>query len=48
MLININIDCRVSVLLENRCGVSCTELAGSSMELAFYVGMETLGYVFVL
>ena len=36
-----NIHCHVSVLLKNRCGVSCTGLAASSMELAFHVGMET-------
>lgn len=43
-----NIHCHVSVLLKNRCGVSCTGLAASSVELAFHVGMETLGCVPVL
>ena len=43
-----NIHCRVSVLMENRCGVSCTELAGLSVELPFHVSMETLGCVLVL
>ena len=43
-----NIHCHISVLLKNRCGVSCTGLSASSVELAFHVGMETLGCVPVL
>ena len=43
-----NIHYCVSVLPENICGFSCTELAGSSMHIAFHVDMETLGCVLVL
>ena len=30
----------VSALLDNRCGLSCTEIAGLSLGLHFHVGME--------
>ena len=43
-----NIHCSFPVLLENSCGIYCTGLASSSVEIAFQVDMETGMCVFPL
>lgn len=38
-----NVQYCVPLLLDNRCGLSCTELAGSHVELGFCVDINILG-----
>ena len=41
-----NIHFCVAALLENRCVLSCTEIAGLSLGFDFHVGMETFESLF--